>query len=113
MGKQSAATLFGVVGLLTSVAALYHVIHLLTSVATFLPCDRSQAVSKIWTDSAKASLEAAGTAPAELTTMKTIQNFDNRNNVLLPACFIMGQVMNPIVILPESAGLLAQRPTWN
>jgi len=48
---------------------------------------------------------AAGIAPAELKPMKTIQNFDNRNNVLLPACFIMGQVTNPIVILPESAGL--------
>src|SRR2546425_11637753 len=93
MGKQSAATLF------------VPVVRLLTLVATFLPCETSQAVSKSWTDSAKASLNAAGTAPAQLTAMKTIQNFDNRNNVLLPACFIMGQVMNPIVILPESAEL--------
>jgi len=37
--------------------------------------------------------------------MTMIQNFDNRNNVLLSACSIMGQVTRPIVILPESAGL--------
>ncbi len=71
----------------------------------FYHVEGSQALSKIWTDSAKASPDGAGIAPAELTAMKTIQNFDNRNNVLLPACFIMGQVMNPIIILPESAEL--------
>ena len=66
---------------------------------------KSPATPKMWTNLSKASLGSAGTSPAQLTAMKTIQNFDNRNNVLLPACLIMGQVTNPIVILPESAGL--------
>ena len=42
-----------------------------------------------------------------------MQSFDNRNDVLLSAGAIMVSVTYPIYILPESAGLLAQRPTWN
>jgi hypothetical protein len=48
-----------------------------------------------------------GIAIAELNYMTIIQNFDNRNNVLLSACVIMARVTRPIDILPESAGLFS------
>src|SRR5258706_8244314 len=55
----------------------------------------------------------AGTRFAPFPGMIQIQNFDNRNDVLLSAGAIMASATYPIDILPASAGLLAQRPTWN